>query len=77
MQKRGRGDTDRKSEICRERVVEMREKYKESVRDREREGMRERERSRKGKEREGKVVISMSGLHLLHCQGNFFDNPVH
>ena len=55
----------------------MREKYKESVRDREREGMRERERSRKGKEREGKVVISMSGLHLLHCQGNFFDNPVH
>ena len=43
----------------------MREKYKESVRDREREG-----------EREGKVVISMSGLHLLHCQSNFFDNPV-
>ena len=56
----------------------MREKYKESVRDREREGMRERERerSRNGKEREGKVVISMSGLHLLHCQSNFFDNPV-
>ena len=43
----------------------MREKYKESVKDREREG-----------ERVEKVVISMGGLHLLHCQSNFFDNPV-
>ena len=47
MQKRERGDTDRKSERCRERVVVMREKYKESVRDRER--VVEKEKREKGK----------------------------